>query len=89
MKVINFPLSKELDIIYKQLKNSGINKDQIQAIIDAIKHVERDRDKSFVTQLDLQKIYFKIEKLEMKLIIKLGAMMAFWSSLVVAIVKIN
>ncbi|MEQ9116288.1 MAG: hypothetical protein RLN62_05785 [Rickettsiales bacterium] len=89
MKIIKFPLSKELETIYKQLKNSGINKEQTQAIINAIKYVERDKDKMFVTQLDIQKIYFKIEKVEMKLIIKLGAMMAFWSSLIVAIVKIN
>lgn len=88
MKITQIYSAKDLTYYYKLLIDSGISKPQAEAIIDAIKYTEREKDSGFATKYDIQKIHYLIEKLEMKLIIKLGTIMAFWSSIIVTLIKI-
>ncbi|MCH9754204.1 MAG: hypothetical protein K0T99_04825 [Alphaproteobacteria bacterium] len=45
-------------------------------------------DKEYATKLDIKLLHSELEKLEMRLIIKLGAMVAFWGSAVITLIKI-
>lgn len=87
MKIVKLNSAKNSNHYYKLLINSGITHEQADAIIDVIKYAERDKDSAFATKNDIQKLHYLIEKLEMKLIIKLGAMMAFWSSVILTVIK--
>jgi len=42
----------------------------------------------YATKSDIRILHSELEKLEMRLIIKLGAMVAFWASAVITLIKI-
>jgi len=46
------------------------------------------KDQEYATKSDLLLLKAEIEKLEMRLIIKLGAMMAFWASAILTLIKV-
>lgn len=49
----------------------------------------RPKDLSkYATKADIKLLRIEIEKLEMRMIIKLGAMMAFWASAILTIIKL-
>jgi hypothetical protein len=80
---------KTLKQHYNTLINSGISTEQVEAIIKAIKYAKKVQNSNFATTHDIQILRYEIEKLEMRLIIKLGALMAFWSSMIIAVIKLN
>ena len=45
-------------------------------------------DSEYATKRDLEGLRSEIEKLEMRLIIKLGSMMAFWASIILTLIKL-
>jgi|GEM_PF-2119011 hypothetical protein len=42
----------------------------------------------YATKADIKLLRIEIEKLEMRVIIKVGAMMAFWASAILTIIKL-
>jgi len=45
-------------------------------------------DTEYATKHDIALLRSELEKLEMKLIIKLGTMMAFWASIILTLIKL-
>jgi len=45
-------------------------------------------DYDYATKADIELLKSEIEKLEMRLIIKLGAMMAFWATAILTLIKL-
>ncbi len=89
MKITSIYSYKDLNKHHRRLINSGISKEQSDAIISVIKEVENNKKSDLVTKSDVKEILFKVEKMELKLIIKLGAISAFWSSMILALIKIG
>lgn len=51
-------------------------------------HFSESNSNEYATKSDIRLLHSELEKLEMRLIIKLGAMVAFWASAVITLIKI-
>jgi hypothetical protein len=72
-----------------RLIDHGISRQLAGIIIETINNFTKNKSQKFATKSDITVLRHEIEKLEMRMIIKLGTMMAFWASVLASLIKLT
>lgn len=72
----------------KNLRDQGFSEDQMDAVFDLICDVLNSHINDMATRSDIKIIREKLDKIELRLVIKLGGIISFWASVLATLMKV-
>ena len=67
--------------------DSGLEEDKAESLSKMITELDKSNTKRFADKSEIILLKSELEKLELRLVIKLGAVISFWGSILVALIK--
>lgn len=71
-----------------KLEHKGFSEAQIDSVLEFIQDVLSQHTNDIARKSDIKLLKEKIEKVEMRLVIKLGGIISFWASVLLTLMKV-
>ena len=72
----------------KVLKSKGFSEDQIDSVLEVLHDVLSSQISDVAKKSDIRILKEQIDKIEMRLVIKLGGIISFWASVLATLIKV-
>jgi hypothetical protein len=72
----------------KALREQGFSEEQMESILEFIQEVLDYHISDMAKKSDIKILGEKLEKIEMRLVIKLGGIISFWASVLATLIKV-
>ena len=71
-----------------KLVDHGFSEEQIESVLEFIQDVLNQHTNDIARRADIKLLKEKIDKVEMRLVIKLGGIISFWASVLLTLMKV-
>ncbi len=72
----------------KNLRDQGFSSEQMESIFEFIQEILDYHVSDVARKSDIKILKEKLEKIEMRLVIKLGGIISFWASILATLIKV-